>query len=191
MKKCISVFLAALLLLSLAACGGKEKPAEPKPDESAVESALDLLTQVWDSYADDERFSAVGGDMEGELATDMPGRFKADDAQALDSRLGLPAASVDKIDEAASLIHMLNANTFTCGAFHVKDAGDVDELAAAIKDNLQQRHWMCGFPEKLVIVKLDSYVVSVFGHTEPVDTFVSHLSEVFPTAETAYDEPIM
>ena len=191
MKKYLSVLLAVLLILSLAACGGKEKPAAPDTDGSSVQSALDLLTQVWDSYGEDEKFSAAGGDMtEENMAMDMPGKFGVGDAQMLDSILGFPGASVEKIDEAASLVHMINANTFTCGAFHAVNTGDVEDLAAAIKDNIMQRHWMCGFPDKLAVVKLDGYVVSVFGHTELVDTFVSHLNAVYPAAETFCDEPI-
>ena len=124
------------------------------------------------------------------MAMDGPGNYGVGDTQALDAILGFPAAAADKIDDAASLMHMLNANTFTCGAFHAKDAGDVDGLCAAIRDNILQRHWMCGFPDKLVVVKLGSYVVSVFGHTEPVDAFVSRLNAVFPAAETVCDEPI-
>ena len=49
-----------------------------------------------------------------------PGNFSMDDADLLDSSLGFPAAEAGKIDGAASLVHMMNLNTFTCGAFHVK-----------------------------------------------------------------------
>ena len=42
-----------------------------------------------------------------------PGNFSMDDADLLDSSLGFPAAEAGKIDGAASLVHMMNLNTFT------------------------------------------------------------------------------
>ena len=40
--------------------------------------------------------------------------------------LYIPAENVSMIDEAASLIHAMNANTFTGAAFHLTDAGNAD-----------------------------------------------------------------
>lgn len=191
MKKCISFLLAAALILSLAACGGNEKPAGTDPVEIPVKGPLDLLSQVWNSYEEDKKFHAAGGDLsEVNMATDRPGSFGVNDVYALDYELGFPEALAEKIDHAASLTDMLDANTFTCGAFHAVDAEDVDELCAAIKDNITQREWVSTSPEKLVIVKLGSYIVSVFGDTEPVDIFIGHLNDVFPDAETVCDEPL-
>lgn len=60
MKKIISLVLAAVLTLSLAACGTKN---DSKGDQSAAPaSALDLLEKVWSTYTDDEKFPAAGGD---------------------------------------------------------------------------------------------------------------------------------
>lgn len=211
MKKIISVFVAALLTLSLAACGGKEDPANPSnpsDDQSvtdtqepnngsgevqvSIESPLELLAQVWSSYSDDEKFPVIGGDMSEEnMAADAPGKFGVDDGGALDTTLGFPAASAEKIDDAASLVHMMNANTFTCGAFHVKDAGDVSDLSSAIKDNIMQRQWLCGFPDKLIIVTVDNYIVAFFGSNELVDNFKTQLVAAYATAEVYCDELIV
>lgn len=207
MKRILTIFLAALLTLSLAACTGNENSTgsnssngqnvsdskEPNKDssESSVKSSLELLTTVWNSYEDSDKFPAAGGDMaEGNMTMDSPGQFGIDDTAALDTTLGFPAASVDKIDDAASLVHMMNANTFTCGVFHVKNAGDIADLSTAIKDNIMQRQWMCGFPDKLVIVSVDDYIVSLFGNSEIVDTFTTKLTAAYASAETLCDEPI-
>lgn len=201
MKKALSIILAVLLILfilSLAACGGKENPAgagsssDGQGGGSGIESALELLTQVWDGLSDDGKFPAIGGDLSEEHVTDgAPGVFSVDDADALDATLGFPASSAGKIDDAASLMHMMNANTFTCGAFRAVDAGDVAALSAAIKDNIMQRQWMCGFPEKLVIMTVDNYVVSCLGAGDLVDGFKTQLTAVYPAAEVYCDEPIM
>lgn len=193
MKKLLSIFLAAMLALSLVACGGKETSnSESDSEQVSVNSALELLTTVWNSYTDDEKFPVMGGDMSDEnMTADAPGKFGIDDTNALDTTLGFPASSGEQIDDAASLIHMLNANTFTCGAFRVKSKSDSAGLTAAIKDNIMQRQWLCGFPDKLVIMKIDSYVVSFFGTTDLVDTFKTKLAAAYPSAETICDEPIV
>lgn len=201
MKKALSIVLAVLLILfvlSLSACGGKETPAGAgdssggQNSEPVAESALELLTKVWDGYGEDDKFPAIGGDLSEEHVTDgAPGVFGVDDADMLDATLGFPAASAGEIDDAASLMHMMNGNTFTCGAFRTGDGGIAADLAALIKDNVMHRQWMCGFPEKLVIVTVDNYVVSCFGAGDLVDGFKTRLTAVYAPAEVYCDEPVM
>ena len=188
MKKTVSLLLCAAMLFALCACGA----AAPSADADAPKSALELLETVWGTYTDDEKFPAAGGDYSEENMRDgAPGSFGIDDADILDSSLGFPAAEAGKIDGAASLVHMMNLNTFTCGAFHVKDSGDVSALCAALRENILARRWMCGFPDKLVIVTVGDYIVSVFGSEELVDTFAAKLAQAFPSAKTVSDEPIV
>ena len=198
MKKALSILLAVLLTLSLAACGGNETPAGAgnssggQNGEPVAESALALLTKVWDAYGDDDKFPAIGGDLSEEHVTEgAPGVFGVDDADMLDASLGFPAASAGQIDDAASLTHMMNANTFTCGAFRAADAEAAAQLAAAIRDNVMQRQWMCGFPEKLMVATVDNYVGSCFGAGDLIDGFKTQLAAAYGTAEVHCDEPIM
>lgn len=187
MKKILAVVLAAILCMSFAACGNGAQSG----GNADISDSLELLTAVWDAYGDDEKFSAVGGDLtEENMTTDAPGRYGLDDAMALDSALGLPESSLDKVDDAASLIHMINANTFTCGVFHAKSSSDVDALAGELKDNILARHWMCGFPDKLVIASVGDYVISVFGHEELLDTFKDKLATAYPDAEIISEDSI-
>lgn len=192
MKKLLAILLVALLTLSLAACGGNTDPDTSNDAAPVADSALDLLTTVWNSYKEDDKFAIVGGDYSEENMTpDAPGKFSLDDADVLDNTIAFPAASVDKIDDAAAIRHMMNANTFTCGAYHVKDANEAAEIASGIKDNIKNRHWMCGFPEKVVIVIVGDYVVSVFGAEDLVNTFKTNLTAAYASAETVCDEPVM
>lgn len=207
MKKLLAIFLVTLLTLSLVACGENKnsagsnssddknvsdnKETNNEPNESSAQSPLELLNTVWNSYEEDDKFPAAGGDMSEENMTmSAPGKFGIADTTTLDTTLGFPEASVEKIDEAASLVHMMNANTFTCGAFHVKNADDSDDVSTTIKDNIMQRQWMCGFPDKLVIVKVDQYIVSFFGENEIIDTFKTKLTAAYTSAEIIFEEPI-
>ena len=184
MKKFISLVLAAALAFSLVACGSKTDDKGDQPYTPA--SALDLLEKVWSTYTEDEKFPSSGGDYsEANSKEDAPGVYDLSDRAAVDSALGLPETA--KVDQAASLVHMMNANTFTAAAYHCTD--DPAALATQLRDNIQQRQWMCGFPDKVAVAVVGEYVVSVFGAEDLVDTFMSHLNGIFGV-QPVYDEAI-
>ena len=85
---------------------------------------------------------------------------------------------------------MMNANTFTCGAFKVKNADDVASLAELLKDNILKRQWMCGFPDKLVVASVDDVVLAFFGKNDNIDTFKAKLTEAYASAEVISESPI-
>ena len=193
MKKILALLLAAVMVLSLAACtnkgseGGATSPSGAQTNQS--KSALEILEKVWSKYSADEKFPATGGS-EKHMKEDMPGKFDVSDAEALDFELGFPKANASEIDDAASLMHMLNQNNFSCGVYHVKDSGNVEALAGKIKENILARQWLCGFPEKLVILTIGDYIVSVFGAGELTDTFVAKLSAEYSSAKQLFDVPV-
>ena len=186
MKKTISLTLALVLALSLAACG-KNGNTDSSADVPA--DANTLLTTVWDSYTDDEKFPAAGGDYTTPVE-DAPGAVDISDADNLNYMLTLPVEDASKIDGAAALGHMMNANTFTCGAFHVTSKDDVDTVAQDLRDAIQSKQWMCGFPDKLVIFTYDQYVVSLYGDEELVNTFRDKFTAAYSDSVVAYDEAI-
>ena len=208
MKKVIALLLAVLTVCSLAACAAKA-PAEDqtdkdqttenqttedqKPEEETVKipDALTLLNEVWAKYAEEDKFSAAGGDYdEANMKDDAPGKVGLAKPEDVEYLLSFPQADVEKIDDAASLMHMMNANTFTCGALRVKNGDDAAKLAEDLRDAIQNKQWMCGFPDKLVIATLGNYVVSVYGDEELVNTFRDKLQAAYSDAAIAYDEMI-
>ena len=144
-----------------------ETPAEDKP-AAAVDDALTILNAIWNTYSDEEKFPAAGGDSE-HAVDGAPGSFDVSNADSLSYQLTFPADDASLIDSAASLVHMMNLNTFTCGAFHVADANNVARLADDLRTTIQAKHWMCGFPDKLVIVTVGQSVFSVYGNEELVE----------------------
>ena len=177
------------------------KPSEPtKPAETPSETpaetpaaqdtgALSLLTSVWSTNSEDDKFPAAGGDAE-HAVDGAPGSFDVSNADSLTYQLTFPSGDVSLIDGAASLVHMMNLNTFTCGAFHVSDAGNVSTVAADIRSAVQGKQWMCGFPERLVILTSGQYVVSVYGNESLVNTFRDKFVAAHSGASTVYDEAI-
>ena len=193
MKKILAFVLAAVMVLSLAACtdkgseGGATSPSGAQTNQP--KSALEILEKVWSKYSADEKFPATGGS-EKHMKEDMPGKFDVSDAEALDFELGFPKANASEIDDAASLMHMLNQNNFSCGVYHVKGSGNAEALAGKIKENILARQWLCGFPEKLVILTVGDYIVSVFGARELTDTFTAKLSAEYSSTKQLFNVPI-
>ena len=119
MKKIVSLALAVLLVLSLAACGSKNSGT------GDVSDALTLLNTVWATYSEEEKFPVTGGDYDHPV-DDAPGAFDISNADNMDYMLGFPGPSVANLVDAASLMHMMNANTFTCGALRAANADEVE-----------------------------------------------------------------
>lgn len=165
-----------------------ETPAEDKP-AAAVDDALTILNAIWNTYSDEEKFPAAGGDSE-HAVDGAPGSFDVSNADSLSYLLTFPADDASLIDSAASLVHMMNLNTFTCGAFHVADANNVARLADDLRTTIQAKRWMCGFPDKLVIVTVGQSVLSVYGNEELVNTFRDKLLTSYSAATAVYDEAI-
>ena len=188
MKKILSLALACVLALSLTACGKKGDISGGSSDVPADATAL--LTAVWDAHSDDEKFPASGGSYDAPVE-DAPGAVDISDADNLNYMLTLPVEDAAKIDGAASLGHMMNANTFTCGAFHVTSKDDVESVAQDLRDAIQSKQWMCGFPDKLVVLTYDQYVVSLYGAEDLVDTFRDKFTAAYSDASVAYDEAIL
>lgn len=212
MKKIATILTALALVLSFAACGKTDKKpdstsdasqtenttvtTEPTTDTSAPETdaASDpkaLLDAIWNNYKEDDKFPAAGGDYdEANMVDGAPGNVGLTDADSAEHLTGFPAASIGEIDAAASLFHMMNGNSFTCGAYRVKEGTDVDALAQSIRDAIQGRRWMCGFPDKIVVATVDNYIVSVFGLEDLVDNFRDTMLAVYPATSVVFDEPI-
>lgn len=187
MKKIVALLMVAMLAIFMVGCGSSTDEGQNQID---VADSQELLQGIWDSYADDEKFPIIGGDNDN-FNNEGPAGFSIEDASALDVTLGFPADSVDKIDDAASLMHMMNANTFTCGAYRVVEGEDVTALCDEIKENIKNRQWMCGFPDELVVVAIDNYVISFFGKTDVTDVFQEKLLEVYPSAEVVAEESLV
>ena len=192
MKKLIAFLLAGVMLLSLEACAAKtEDTNPPASEEETIADALTLLNTVWASYTEDEKFPAAGGDYSEENMTDgAPGKVGLDDSSSVEYLLSIPAADVEKADDAASLTHMMNGNTFTCGALRLKDAGELETTAKDVKDYIMAKQWMCGFPDKLVVAGVGSYLIEVYGAEDLVNTFRDKLQAAYPQTTILSDDPI-
>ena len=192
MKKFLSVVLALAMVLTMAACGSADaEPTTPAATEAAgPASALEILENVWAKYGDVEKFSIIGGNIEANIM-DAPGNYDMAYAENMTYNLLVPAEQIENVSEAASMIHMMNANTFTCGAFKLAEGVSAADFGTAMHDAIHANQWMCGFPERLLIQSIGgAYVVVAFGVNDAMTPFAAHLAEAYPNAQTLADEPI-
>lgn len=194
MKKIIALTLALVMLtMSFVACtdGNTETTTEapettetPAPEttveeteapvELAYESAIELLTIVFEKYnaaqaTDDTKLWVGGGNINNfdTVNPEGPAAFVAVDAEDYNQNLGYPAAQADKVESAACMFNLMNANNFTCYAIQFTEGADVDALITETKENILARQWICGSPEKLVIAKAPgNYIIVVWGVVE-------------------------
>ena len=191
MKKFVSLLLVLVMVAAMAVGCANEKPAETTEPEVVVPaSALEILENVWAQYGDDEKFFCMGGDFNNPV-DNAPGNYSLEDAEMFSYQLYVPADQVANVDQAASLIHGMNTNTFTSGVFHMAEGADANAFATAVRDNVQNAQWMCGFPEKLIVAVIGGeYVLMVFGLNDAVNPFETKLATAYPDAVIAYNEAI-
>ena len=184
MKKFTALLLALVMVLGLCACGAKNDATTDIPDSTT------LLSNVFAQYAEDEKFP-IGGGAGDAMVMDAPGALDVADAETMDFMVGLPMDSAAMIDDAASALHMMNANTFTCGVVHLTEGTDAAAFAQVMRDAIQSNRWMCGFPETLTVAVIGGeYVVIAFGVHDAMNPFMTHFAEAFPGAEILFNEAI-
>lgn len=139
----------------------------------------DVINKVVDTYTEENKFFAVGGDINTPV-DGKAGLMNLADTEVVNSMLHTNDELLADVDEVASFVHAMNANTFTSGAFKLKSAGDAESFAASLKESVLATQWMCGFPEKIVIVNVNGgdYVVYAIGNGEAVDYFKTQLTTV-------------
>lgn len=215
MKKIIALLLVLTMAMGLVACGNTNETPETTteatteattgnegvtPDEGDIDidisldntpaasnGASEVLTNIWNKVPEENRFFAMGGDMNN-MVDGAPGVYSLED-EGLTSTLLIPEAEIANVDQAASLVHGMMLNNFTAGVFHV--TGDAAAFATAMYNAISTNPWMCGMPEKLIIAVIDGeYVLSCFGINDAVNPFETALTAAYADADVKYNEAI-
>jgi len=122
---------------------------------------------------------------------DAPGSFNGAEAETLDAVLGVPADAVAYFDDAASMMHMMNANNFTCGAYRLTDKANLGDFEKLMTDHINARQWICGFPERLVCISYENYMIVAFGAEDIINNLITYSQSALGSgAVVEYNEPI-
>ena len=157
--------------------------------ESISSPEADLLNSIYTSFAEDQKFPIGGGDS-ANLVMDAPGAFDITNVEELESSLGFPSSQAANIDGTASMIHMMNANTFTGAAYHLIDGADADAFAEAVKETVLAKQWICGMPDTLVILSADGYIITAYGNAELIENFKTTALSAVSGSEVILETPI-
>lgn len=197
MKKLIALLLALVMVMALAACNATDEKKQEKGD-----SPLEILEKVWDSYSEDEKFPVSGGDMQTHMdqmeanenyeIPNAPGIYNMEQKEELPYIFYISEENVAKVEEAATMVHMMNGNNFTCGTFRLTDSKDVDGFVKSAKESIMGNQWMCGQPDQLIIATFGSDVVMIaFGINDAIDPFMEKLTAAYPDAELVVQESLV
>ncbi len=198
MKKLLCAVLALTMTLAMTACSGNSTPettapAAPEttaPSANLPGSALEVLETTWNAYGEDEKFAIIGGSMAAPV-DGAPGSYDLAD-ENISFNLLIPAEQLGNVTEAASMIHMMNANTFTGAAYRLAEGVTAADFAAAMQEAIQNNQWICGFPEELTITAIgDQFVVIAFGAADLMTVFNGHLTASYPEAEALVSETLI
>lgn len=215
MKKLIALSLAAVMALSLVACGGNNEttttqtpssstsaPETTAPSTSAPEttapsttapvvenpaSALEVLQKTWAAVAEDDKFYVVGGDYDNMVDGDAGVVL---DTTFMADTLRLPETLVESVDNAAGLIHGMLLNYMAIGAYQVKDGTDLEAFATACKEGLAGAHWICGAPEVQVVIAVGNVVVFGYGLADNFTLIQNALTSVYADAQILVNDYI-
>ena len=221
MKKIIALILATLMLATgLVACtdGNNEvttdttvnedistTPEEDvttgeitEPVELPYSSAIELLQIIFDGYnaaqtTDDTKLQVGGGNINNydTVNAEGPAAFVALTDEDYEQNLAVPASEVAKIESAASMFNLMNTNNFNCYTIQFKTNTDIDTSIEAIKANILDRQWICGAPEKLVVIKMPGdCILVVWGAVQfggIVDPFAASIATLVEGATTVVE----
>lgn len=189
MKKTVAILLTLMTLLA-AGCGSKPSETPDEPQAPAFASAVELYTQIWDTLGEDRQFPAAGGDAEHEAEAPAKFALTKENKETFEYLLHVTDELYDMLDDdAATLQHMMNTNTFSSAAAKLKDPSAAEEFAEAYKTAVQGQQWMCGFPDKVVVISVDDYVIMAYGYEDIINDLVDACSAVAPGARVLVDAP--
>ena len=146
--------------------------------------AVDAFEAIFNLYGDDDFFPIMGGDV-ANVVDNKPGKYDLSDKDGLMGLYYIPESQIDSVDDVATAMHMMNANTFSGVVAHVSDT---KAFADDVKTQIVGTQWVCGFPDRLIVAEIsDGYVAYAFGEASIMDTFAAKLMEAYPAANIIHD----
>ena len=118
---------------------------------------------------------------------DAPGTVDRGDTNLLSYTLLVPEDLQESVTDAASLVHMMNGNTFTGAALKIQGT-EVEKAAENVRDTVAGNQSVCGFPERLTAITAGDYILYAFGSEENVTSFQSIAESKVEGAKVIYNQ---
>lgn len=145
----ISLLLALVMVLSLAACGANNEPATEaaKHVEGTMEELLNKVIEI-------QPVEFMGGTVPIDITdTSEEGLWM------LSGNTGLENA--DSITDAATFGPMMGSIAYCMSAVRVKEGADVAAVAQTMKTNIDPRKWVCVEADDLQVVSYGDVVMLI------------------------------
>lgn len=172
MKKLISLVIMLAMITALVGCGGNSdgnSNGDKGGATGAYDSATAVLTAAWDNVDEAQKFPVIGGTADN-MVDGAPGAIDVADKDMMTYSLYIPEDVQGAITEAADMMHMMNANTFTAVAVKLDGMASADAMAK-LEESLSNAQYMCGAPEKFLFADVDGYVIYALGEAMAIDDF--------------------
>ncbi len=151
--------------------------------------SIAALEKIWLAHAEDQRFSVYGGAVD-HAVDGAPGALDLGNTQELMSKYLMPESILPDVTEGASLVHMMNGNIFS-SAVVTAQSQDLQEMAKAWRDAIQQNAWICGQPDRLLLADLgEGRLLMAFGAQDIMDAFLAAMTQAFPQSKVLLQEGV-
>lgn len=173
MKKTLSILLAAVMLLSFAACSGNGSGNDTTTaGTTAAPSTAPALSETLEEIADKIYKNATDFEISIMPATEID----LADADAVNYYLGV--ASADSIERAVFSEPMIGSIPYSMCLVKVKDGADKDALKQEILDGVNYRKWVCVAAEKILVADCGDVIMMVMSSEDNVETIYNAFSAV-------------
>jgi hypothetical protein len=135
-----------------------------------------------------EKDEETGEEYSYEVPKNEPGEVSVSEGDELESQTLFPASSADKLSGAAVFFNLMNQNNGTFAAFEVKNESDIQGLADMMKNKVKNNQWICGFPERYLIMRVGNIMIFSYGLDSSLSAFKGAVTVMHTNAAVLYDE---
>lgn len=137
-----------------------------------------------------EKDEDTGEDFSYEMPKNEPGELSLDNFGDWETQTMLPADALSQIQNAAIFYNLMNMNNGTFYAFKLKNESELSALADRMQSNIKSNYWICGFPERFLIMRADDVLICAYGLETAMNAWKSAVASVYKNAEVLYDEAL-
>lgn len=166
MKKILTVFLAALMILSFAACG--TTPADDQQEGSSNPNYEDTLAAL---------VAAIYEKKPLEMMVSQAIEIDIADADALRYYLGLESA--DGITEAVFSEAMTGSQAYSLCLARLGEGADVDAIKNGILNGVDTQKWICVGADQLIVGNCGDVVIMVMADSQLSPTLAEEIYGAF------------
>ena len=154
MKKMISLLLALVMALSLAACGANNAPAATEAPTEAAKHVDGTMEELVNKIIEIQPVEFMGGTMPVDL-TDT----SEDGLWAIQYFTGLSGA--EQLTDASVFEPMMGSLPFSMVLVRAAEGADVAAVAEGMKTGIDQRKWICVEADDLQVVSYGDVVMLI------------------------------